>query len=570
VSDQSRLKQAMVPVLIALVTALTSFAARAAPQDGYDPNELSYGIYWFSSGSDYQKFDPGGNNPYFDPTHPTLIFVHGWQPTLSDTAPNFMYESTDTVAGWIADDWNVGIFFWNQFSDETVVTDAEAKIWTPDGPQGMRWRDQDNPLLYSAAPSGTPSAAELFYQAYVEALEGYTGAIRIAGHSLGNQMAVRLTQLVNDGIAAGEVSEHLRPARVALLDPYWSPGVKSYLGGQTTGDAIRESVAELLPTGTLLEWYWSSNLTVEPEGDSNDDLKPMVMYAAMDPAYESDDMDKHLAAQHLYFWSYAFDGTSACAGDACLGMTRLLSKMSDAQLAAVMRSDYRWAQNGGQDTATPADDTYQSAQQPDAPYEVTQLQAQPLTQRVGGVITVTATVTDADGLSNDGVLVTFGADLGVISARAATSGGVAPAHITSDVAGTAHISATTRGAGGVVQQTVTVTFTQAVSECVPITGAAIRGPAGVTGTLYINSSYTFDAVITPTSASFPVTYTWSPAPTNGQNHPSAAYRWTEPDTYTVTLEAENCGGPVEAAPRVLVIAERQEYLIYLPLLLRNY
>jgi hypothetical protein len=414
-SGQSKLKRVIVPVLVTLLTALASFAVRAAPQDGYDPDELSYGIYWFSSGSDYQKFDPGGSNPYFDPTKPTLIFVHGWQPTLSQTAPNFMYDSTDTVAGWIADDWNVGIFVWNQFSDETVVTDAEAKIWTTTGPKGMRWRDWDDLLDGYSETAGLSSAAELFYDQYVAAMPiTYTGNIRIAGHSLGNQMAVRLTQLVNDGIAAGQVSEHLRPARVALLDPYWSLGGKSYLDGQTTGDAVREYIAELLPTGTLFEWYWSSGWTTGANGDSNDDLKPMVMYAAMDPAYESDDMDKHLAAQHLYFWSYAFDGPSACVGDACLGMTRLLSRMSDAQLAAVMRSDYRWAQNAGQDTPSPDDDTYQSAQQPDAPYEVTQLQAQPPTQRVGGVITVTATVTDADGLAGDGILVTFGADLGVI------------------------------------------------------------------------------------------------------------------------------------------------------------
>jgi len=99
--------------------------------------------------------------------------------------PNFDFNGTDTAAGWINAGWNVGIFVWNQFSDETTgvsgawfgdgpppqgVLDAEAKIWTANGPRGMRWRDWDDddpfpiPDGYSDAPPGTPSAGELFYQ----------------------------------------------------------------------------------------------------------------------------------------------------------------------------------------------------------------------------------------------------------------------------------------------------------------------------------------------------------------------------------------------------------------------
>jgi hypothetical protein len=445
-----------------LPTLLTPLPAVSASQS-YNPYELSYGLYWFGLNGANQKFEAGTANAYFDPSKPTLIFVHGWQLTLSYTIPGFDYTGTDTAAAWIGDGWNVGIFVWNQFSDEPSVTDAEAKIWTPNGPKGMRWRDWNNPVLYSAAPPGTPSAAELFYETYVAAMTEYAytgGNIRIAGHSLGNQMAVRLAELVDDGIAAGDVPRYLRPTRVALLDPYWSPGAKDYLDGRTTGEAVRECVEELLPTGTLFEWYWSSSWTTEPEGDSNADLKPMMLYVAMDPAYASEGLEKHMAAQHLYFWSYAFAGPAACSGDGCLGMTRLLSKMSDDQLAAVMRSDYRWAQNGGASTATPGDDAYQSALQPNAPYTVTQLAASVLTATVGRVVTVTATA--ADDHSNpvgNGTLVTFGTDLGNISPRSATSDGIAIAQLRSLVPGVAQVAVTTRGTGGTIQGTATVTFT---------------------------------------------------------------------------------------------------------------
>lgn len=680
-SGKSKWLHILFVVIVALSLLLALTLARAAPVDDYVPEELSYGLYWFGKNNVNQKFVSGESNDYFDPAKPTLIFAHGWQPYLSLNLPNFDFKGTDTIAAWIDDGWNVGIFVWNQFSDETTgligeigfpggeppqgVLDAEAKVWTPDGPQGMRWRDWDDlPPLgdgYSDGPSDK-CAADLFYEEYVAALAGYTGTIRIAGHSLGNQMAVRLTKLVNDGIAAGEVSEHLRPTRVALLDPYWSPSPRTYLGGKTTGDVVRDYIAELLPTGTLFEWYWSSDWTTPNEGDANEALKPMVLYAAMDPAYVSSGLDKHMAANHLYFWSYGFPQAPPCAGvgDDC----RLLAQMGDAQLASLMRSDYRWAQSEGQSTDTPGDDVYTATQQADAPYVVAQLQANAPTQAVGGVITVTAMVTSTASPAPDGTLVTFGTDLGDIWVRTTTSGGVALALVTSDVAGTAHISATTQGTGGEAQSTLDVTFTglsvqvppdevniggptigvvatpytftatvepisvtlplttiwqatgqtpvtrtgvmsitdvfsftwdvtgtqyitvtamnlldarsgahtivisESLPACLyPLTGAAIAVPPGVTDTLYVDTPYTFTAVITPTDATPPITYTWSPAPINGQNHSSGIYQWATPATYTLTLAVENCGGPVEAVPRVVVV-KRDGYSIYLPLVLR--
>jgi len=366
--------------LVAWQPAGAQATPAAAP---YDPTELSYGLYWFGLDGANQKFVPGETNPYFDPARPTLVFAHGWQPFLSYELPTFDFDGTDTAAGWIGAGWNVGIFVWSQFGDETTgvsgawfgdgpppqgVLDAEAKIWTASGPRGMRWRDW-NDLIdgYGDPPAGTPSAGELFYRAYVAALtdQPYTGgAIRIAGHSLGSQMAVRLADLVAGGIAAGDVPQHLRPGRVALLDPYWSPDPRTYLGGRTTGEAVRQAVAELTPGGTLFEWYWSSDWTTPPQGDANDALKPMTLYAEMEPAYATGDLEKHQAAKHLYFWSHAFDGPAPCTGEACLGMTRLLARMSDEQLAAVMPFDYRWVQDGGQTTASPGDDTYTALTRP--------------------------------------------------------------------------------------------------------------------------------------------------------------------------------------------------------------
>lgn len=114
-----------------------------------------------------------------------------------------------------------------------------------------------------------------------------------------------------------------------------------------------------------------------------------------------------------------------------------------------------------------------------------------------------------------------------------------------------------------------ITTTHEITLCVPLTDVAIVGPRETTSTLYIDNLYTFDAVVTPTDATKPITYTWMPAPTTGQGTDSVTYRWSAPDTYTVTLTAENCGGPV-AVTRAIIIQEKAKVLVYLPLVLRNH
>jgi len=66
-----------------------------------------------------------------------------------------------------------------------------------------------------------------------------------------------------------------------------------------------------------------------------------------------------------------------------------------------------------------------------------------------------------------------------------------------------------------------------------------------------SSGQTYTAVITPTEASRPITYTWSPQPEDGQGTESADYRWDTPGIYTITLSAENCGGPVSETHTVV-------------------
>ena len=178
------------------------------------------------------------------------------------SGPNPKYTSTqDVAASWVDAGWNIGVFYWHSFSDEEFVWDAEDKIWTVDTDVGMRNRDVGGNYQTEFAPA--VSVTQLLLAAYLEAMQDYTGLeIRIAGHSLGNQLAVNLTSNLLEKADAGIISENLIPTRIALLDPFWSPIPKPYLDGLETGDVIQQKIEnEILSQNILVEWYHSSWLT---------------------------------------------------------------------------------------------------------------------------------------------------------------------------------------------------------------------------------------------------------------------------------------------------------------------
>jgi parallel beta-helix repeat protein len=93
-------------------------------------------------------------------------------------------------------------------------------------------------------------------------------------------------------------------------------------------------------------------------------------------------------------------------------------------------------------------------------------------------------------------------------------------------------------------------ITVEVARCIGLTDGGISGPReGYTDTLYV-----FAAVITPSSASEPITYTWTPGPDSGQGTDSASYTWFTTGTKVITLTAENCGGMFAAIHTITISA----------------
>jgi hypothetical protein len=165
------------------------------------PHTLDYGVYWFGPGNRFEKHSETSSR-YFDNARlNTVVYTHGWEANRISEGYretfNYMLNDprngvdVDTVDEWVRKGWNVGVFYWDQFSDELLVLDAEAKIHSADGGgKGMRWRTQSG-FSTVGAPVGK-SVIDLFTDAIAESLRGYTGGLRLAGHSLGSQVCFRL------------------------------------------------------------------------------------------------------------------------------------------------------------------------------------------------------------------------------------------------------------------------------------------------------------------------------------------------------------------------------------------
>jgi len=258
-----------------------SFKNKTLADDGYKwtfkTKELDYGLYWFGGENTSEKYVPGRPNPYYSDNKKTLIYIHGWQP---DTVENdyeresfifhdkdYEVDNIDISSKWLNNEWNVGIYYWNQFADEgmswdslTGVTNAEYKIWDADYDKEMRYRiiDDDGDTEYSKKHAPNKSVSELFYDTYLSALkDNVSGNIRIVGHSLGHQVAVNVTKKLKDTyITDKESVENIMPNRLALLDPFWTTGGKGYLGKSTTNSKATETFITAL---NVLDIYFSED-----------------------------------------------------------------------------------------------------------------------------------------------------------------------------------------------------------------------------------------------------------------------------------------------------------------------
>ena len=348
-------------LIIGLSLALILLAGCVVTTPEVPATGPNYGIYWFGKDDANQLAVPNEPNPYYDPTHPTIVFAHGWKPDQGYTHRTMLWQfedqdsgdmvTLDLAASWIDAGWNVGVFDWGAFADEPFVFDAEAKIWTTKGGAGMRWRDEAGNYHEQRGP--VVSAGELFYESYVQALADFSGAeLRLAGHSLGNQMTASLLQQLTEAITNGDIPDALMPQRLGLLDPYWSPLEQDFLAGDTTGGRVREILEQdVLPQGILIEWYRSSSLTDgKLISDANEELQTEVVFTELRPRYcgQADQVCKHDAAWQSYFLSFGSPPPPECErsdpGNNCIATGRVTASASTSneRLSEMMAEPHHW------------------------------------------------------------------------------------------------------------------------------------------------------------------------------------------------------------------------------------
>ena len=277
---------------------------------------------------------------FFDPHKPTMIFIHGVQTNMTAAKLRFDFcyqfpgkDQTlsplyDTLAYW--KDWNVAVFYWNQFADVKkrtfldleAIVDPETYIYNSEGRDGIGWvylnnkkelatcRNSDKHCMpIPKNPQGKVyNLSELAFAAYQNAMpEDYHQPLWISGFSLGNQIAIMLTK---------QIAEHphlLQPQQLILLDPYYTPSfLKIDIGDRKVAIAPydKEQVDKILATNhrLALSLYRSSLVSSSIYGDLNIPLQQEAAYLRVCPLYLNHlDGDEAKKFQHLTALYYYFD-----------------------------------------------------------------------------------------------------------------------------------------------------------------------------------------------------------------------------------------------------------------------
>lgn len=307
------MKKLFLFALAMCVSASTFARTDVFPSSTY--NQLNYGLYWFGANNQYEKASSATSqgSQFFDPTHPTLIFIHGWQKDHVKNHDRIVYFNNtdgwpdqDFANLWRSEGYNVGILYWDQFADESELKDAEAKIWTATGHRNMRWRDGNGD--YHTGPKR--NVVQLLLNSYDAAMKNYTGPeVRLAGHSLGNQVALSLADQLLTQYHNGQISALAVPKRVSLLDPFYSNYPKDYLNGAWVGEKARAIVNRLKSAGTAIDSYRSSIVTSSVfVGDENKALSNSVAFTEISSQFfnQFQISEKHGSAVWLYLWSILY------------------------------------------------------------------------------------------------------------------------------------------------------------------------------------------------------------------------------------------------------------------------
>jgi hypothetical protein len=133
-----------------------------------------------------------------------------------------------------------------------------------------------------------------------------------------------------------------------------------------------------------------------------------------------------------------------------------------------------------------------------------------------------------------------------------------PSHTTLftwDTPGTKAITVSATNVGG------TITDTHLITVDVSLINVNINGPSvGI-----IDTFYTFTAAVSPTTASEPIAYSWSPEPATGQSTAIVEYVWSITGPHTISVIVRNIDG-IATDTHVINLGQ---YVVFLPTVVRD-
>jgi hypothetical protein len=364
-SMKSVLSSAFAAFALSALSAFGSMSAHAQTVTAQNPgnfDQLDVNLYWYGANNANQRAVTGVPNPHFSPGRPTVIYIHGWQ---KDTTTQRRRESfnrsgtqqgTDVARAWIDKGWNVGIFYWNQLSDEGEVKDAEAKIYTVDKSKftnATRWRAANG--NYYAGPNLT--VTQQFVNVYKAAMSGYYGSeVRLAGHSLGSQLAVTAASALWKEGKAGTLPAAQVPKRVALLDFAYLNGPHSWINNQWTGEVGRALVRENRHEIAYETYRTSGSTSNGFIGDTNQGLIDMITLIEVKPwMFGAFDFgNKHNFAPGYYFESMGYPAPTV----RCTGRAVPSAAVATSTVHSLSYWVSKFSQIGGEYTSTPGDDAW--------------------------------------------------------------------------------------------------------------------------------------------------------------------------------------------------------------------
>jgi hypothetical protein len=272
-------------------------------------NDLDVGLEFYGFNNENQRFQPYGSNPFFDPTKPTLLHIHGWtkdacknrrkntfiqslerflalkpimskrnlsagiQVNYSSTQPVDIKSKSPMADLWLKNGWNMAIFNWNMLTDKNSPMSVERTIFEPSHKHhGFRFRSgTQGKFKYSGAGWSELTASDLFVQRALIPLIKYgyepywSGKshqentrkfpeIRISAHSVAASLAIKGTYEYYK-FHEGQNDTTVWIKRIALLDPWFGRNSKS--------TDVLLNMARYLdqkPRDIFFEWYKTSTL----------------------------------------------------------------------------------------------------------------------------------------------------------------------------------------------------------------------------------------------------------------------------------------------------------------------